>query len=268
MYDFKKQKEMLYAAHLLLKEKKLLDITAFGGGTALAVCYWNHRFSSDIDMFMYGEENLIMNLRESNWNKTIEDKFKTIGYKKGNMINHPAYLEFKITQEEKVQFLDVKKKTEIPFIEKEVFGININVESINEILAKKIFFRGNKGNSRDIYDIAIGLHKNPLLFRELNLPLEKYIILNEKLNEINNDENQIAIYKNDILEMSPSNEYKILAQFGCQYIEEFLNDYIAMKELGQELEDDEYIILEDNIYEDFQEKYQTLCTKTSQGLKT
>ena len=52
MYDFSMQKAMLSAAVLMLKENGLLKHSALGGGTALSAVYWQHRFSTDIDMFI------------------------------------------------------------------------------------------------------------------------------------------------------------------------------------------------------------------------
>ena len=57
MYDFSKQKIMLEVTLELLKENSLLEISSLGGGTALAGYYWNHRYSTDIDIFIYGNEN-------------------------------------------------------------------------------------------------------------------------------------------------------------------------------------------------------------------
>lgn len=51
MYDFSKQKAMLEVTLLLLKENNLLKVSSLGGGTALASYYWNHRYSTDIDVF-------------------------------------------------------------------------------------------------------------------------------------------------------------------------------------------------------------------------
>lgn len=46
MYDFSKQKEMYEATQLLLEENSIQEVSALGGGTALAAYYWNHRYST------------------------------------------------------------------------------------------------------------------------------------------------------------------------------------------------------------------------------
>ena len=57
MYDFFKQKEMLAVTLDLLSQNNLLEISSLGGGTALAAFYFNHRYSTDIDIFIYAKEN-------------------------------------------------------------------------------------------------------------------------------------------------------------------------------------------------------------------
>jgi predicted nucleotidyltransferase component of viral defense system len=56
MYDFSKQKAMRDAILLLLEENNLNKVSTLGGGTALASYYWNHRYSTDIDVFIYDKK--------------------------------------------------------------------------------------------------------------------------------------------------------------------------------------------------------------------
>ena len=53
MYNFEVQKNMLHAANYLLGKKGILNVSALGGGTALSAYYWNHRYSTDIDIFVH-----------------------------------------------------------------------------------------------------------------------------------------------------------------------------------------------------------------------
>ena len=81
MYDFSKQKAMLEVTLELLKENNLLEISSLGGGTALAGYYWNHRYSTDIDIFLYSSENQTALLHPSKWSDNIKSKMEGIGYK-------------------------------------------------------------------------------------------------------------------------------------------------------------------------------------------
>lgn len=66
MYDFSKQKAMLEATILLLQQNSLLEVSSLGGGTALAAYYWNHRYSMDIDIFIYDKEDKKYLLKDTN----------------------------------------------------------------------------------------------------------------------------------------------------------------------------------------------------------
>jgi len=80
MYDFSKQKAMLEATLLLLEDNGLKDVSALGGGTALASYYWNHRYSTDIDIFIYDEDDKKHLLKESTWSDEFKSAMEDIGY--------------------------------------------------------------------------------------------------------------------------------------------------------------------------------------------
>ncbi len=52
MYNFESQQKMLSVSLALLEEKGINNISAIGGGTGLAAYYWDHRYSTDIDIFI------------------------------------------------------------------------------------------------------------------------------------------------------------------------------------------------------------------------
>ena len=51
-YDFFAQEKMLIIATKLIEKSNVNSPCTFGGGTALSACYWQHRFSIDVDMFI------------------------------------------------------------------------------------------------------------------------------------------------------------------------------------------------------------------------
>ena len=109
MYDFSKQKAMLEATLLLLEENNLNKVSTLGGGTALASYYWNHRYSTDIDIFIYDKVDKKHLLKESNWSEKVKTSMTTIGYE-GNFRSHPIYSEILIDEDCKIQVFDVVKK--------------------------------------------------------------------------------------------------------------------------------------------------------------
>jgi hypothetical protein len=99
----------------MLKESDLLPYVVLGGETALAEKYWKHRFSMDIDIFIY--KNDIKNkslLTHHKWSKKVEKEMKIIGYS-GDMKFQNIYLEFTIANESKIQFFDTKNFSQNPY---------------------------------------------------------------------------------------------------------------------------------------------------------
>ena len=185
MYDFSKQKIMLEVTLELLKENSLLEISSLGGGTALAGYYWNHRYSTDIDIFIYGNENKTQLLKPSDWSENIKSKMDSIGFN-GNFRHNNIYTEIVIDKDSKIQFFDVVKKSKEPFCKANLWDKDIQIDTIEEIIAKKIYYRGDIGNSRDLFDIAISIHEDPVIFSKMILKKEKIIALYSTLLNILN----------------------------------------------------------------------------------
>ena len=206
MYDFLKQKAMLDVTLELLKENNLLEISSLGGGTALAGYYWNHRYSTDIDIFIYGNENKTQLLKPSNWSENIKTKMDSIGFT-GNFRHNDIYTEIVIDKDSKIQFFDVVKKSKEAFRKANLWNIDIQIDTIEEIIAKKIYYRGDIGNSRDLFDIAIAIHEDPVIFSKMILKKEKIIALYKTLVNIFNSEELKELYLHEIKQMNPNNKY-------------------------------------------------------------
>ena len=137
---------MLLAAHKLLKSKDLLKVAALGGGTALSAYYWNHRYSTDIDIFVHSKSDISLMLRPKEWSEDFLQMLKKLGYA-GDCKVHPIYTEMLIRDSYKIQFFSVEDKTKNPYQIVDLWGEKIQIESVEEIIAKKIFYRAHKGNS-------------------------------------------------------------------------------------------------------------------------
>lgn len=162
MYDFSKQKAMLEATLLLLEENKLSEVSTLGGGTALASYYQNHRYSTDIDIFIY-------------------DKV-------------------------------------------------------------------DKGNSKDLFDIAIAFHKEPNILTKTLLKKDKVSTLFETVSNIYGNQELKNLYLEEIQQMNPNSEYEFLAINTIEYLYNLLKNICGAYDIPHELSSEEYIEIENYVY--------------------
>jgi len=252
MYDFTPQKQMMRAALYLLNKHNLADVSALGGGTALAAYYWNHRYSTDIDIFTHSKQDISLLFRPSKWDNKFKNMMHAIGYKNYKM--HPVYTEFVFEDDFKMQFLSVEDRTKNPYNKISLWDIDMLIESVEEIVAKKIYFRAHKGNARDLFDIAIAIHKDPAILDKLIIPLEKIEELLQTLSTIHTEKKLFDEYLYEINLMNPNPAYKDIADNTIEYLESFIESYIGAKKLGIVLETSELFEIEKYSYSNIIEK--------------
>lgn len=270
-YDFSKQKEMLKVTIDLLREFSIYDKTALGGGTALAYS-WNHRYSTDIDIFIYDKnKEHIKDIRPINWSPELYQKFIHIGYKDSFKL-HPIYTEFEIDEECKIQLFDKKGFTnDTPYKKTSIWNLEINIETVEEILAKKIFYRGHKNNARDIFDIAVATNRNPkVLLDILNSDdrfAEKFIILEEALEKINHNEDEMQDYNKEIEKMNPSFDYSFLSNNAPLYLHEIIQQLNYLTSLDINIDDSEMKAIENSVYEELSFSLSNKIEETNEEIK-
>jgi len=206
MYDFTLQAKMLGYAIAALKEVGVYEQASFGGGTALSAYYWNHRYSTDIDIFLTTSGSLPQ-LRTAIQKMNICEDIRFPG----------NYLEILISDTEKIQFFETRPRMPQGRILTSIWGFDdIYIEGIEEILVKKIYYRGHKGNTRDIFDIAVALSTNPHFFQqclsEEALRQDHLEILRHTLTQIVSNQDLLQIYQDEITLMEPAVEYCTLAK--------------------------------------------------------
>jgi predicted nucleotidyltransferase component of viral defense system len=258
LHDFVIQQRLLDAALALLNEKNITTF-AFGGGTALSAFYWHHRYSTDIDIFLYpdGSTDRLDSLRRD-WSDNIESIFSSLGYS-GVMRAPGYYFELTIDDQSKIQFFDVNPYTQTPYTMEHFWGHTLNIETPAEIIAKKIHYRGNKGHPRDIFDIAIAIHHDPTLFSDLTslgrINEDDLNILYATLSDICSDEEKMAFYQRDISAMNPNPEYHILSVGAPAYLCDFIGTLLSLS--SSTLDNNELMLAEKCCYEDMLEKIST-----------
>lgn len=122
----------------------------FGGGTVLMLRH-NHRMSKDIDLFVPDPQYL--GFVTPRLSQVAEDL--TIDY-----VETGGYVKLSLPEGE-IDVVAATNLTTPAFEEWMLFGRTIRVETSAEIVAKKMWFRGNTATARDLFDLAMVLEREP-----------------------------------------------------------------------------------------------------------
>lgn len=144
----------------------------FGGGTVLMLRY-QHRLSKDIELFLPDPQSLgYVTPRLSD---TADEMCKSQYIEAANFVK----LQF---DEGEIDFVASPNllPTHDAFEDWELFGRRVRVETAAEIVAKKMFHRGDKATARDLFDLALVIEREPdaltkaepFLYRHLDLFLD------------------------------------------------------------------------------------------------
>lgn len=121
-----------------------------GGGTVLMLRY-RHRLSKDIDIFVPDPQYLgYVTPRLSDVAEGVTDKY----------VEGPNYIKL-LRPEGEIDFVASPNLTAEPYEEWELLGRRIKVETSAEIVAKKLWHRGDRATARDLFDLALVIDKEP-----------------------------------------------------------------------------------------------------------
>jgi len=132
------------AIRILSNEKILKSQWSFGGGTAL-MTYYNHRKSKDVDIFLRDVQLL------TRFTPRLNDY---VAERVDDYTEMSSYLKLKIKQQE-IDFIVAPFLTRNPTEKKLICGAQVNVETPEEIVIKKIFYRAEAFKTRDVFDLAV-----------------------------------------------------------------------------------------------------------------
>lgn len=118
----------------------------FGGGTALMLQI-DHRISHDVDIFIDDPQLLPLLNPET---QDFECEIVPSGYS-GDGAN---FLKIAFDGIGEIDFILGGLLTDDPFRETEVEGRIVKLETVSEIITKKVFYRGGSIKPRDVFDIA------------------------------------------------------------------------------------------------------------------
>lgn len=132
------------AIKILSNEKVLKSQWSFGGGTAL-MTYYNHRRSKDIDIFLRDVQ--LLTKFTPRLNDYVADRVD-------DYTEMSSFLKLKVKQQE-IDFIIAPLLTQKPTMKKLIGNALVNVETPEEIVIKKIFYRAEAFKTRDVFDLAV-----------------------------------------------------------------------------------------------------------------
>jgi predicted nucleotidyltransferase component of viral defense system len=133
----------------------------FGGGTVLMLRY-GHRFSKDIDIFVPDPQSLgFVTPRLSNVVESISSDY----------VEAANYVKLYLPEGE-IDFVAAPNLTVPGFTFETILGHQIRVETSVEIIAKKMWHRGDRITGRDIFDFALIVEREP----EILMPARELIV--------------------------------------------------------------------------------------------
>ena len=127
-------------------DHKIIDQWSFGGGTAMMLQI-DHRQSDDIDIFLPDPQLL------SYLDPKLHD-FEFEIMPSDYQGDGSRFLKLAFEDIGEIDFIASPALTKQPTIKMVVEGREVHVESVAEIITKKVFYRGKHIKPRDIFDIA------------------------------------------------------------------------------------------------------------------
>jgi predicted nucleotidyltransferase component of viral defense system len=159
----------------------------FGGGTVLMFRY-KHRLSQDIDIFVPDPQYLgFATPRLSDVAAAVSSQY---------VEDQGSYVKL-IRPEGEIDFVASPNLTEEPFEIWNIAGHHIKVETATEIVAKKLWHRGDRATARDLFDLSLVIEREPealmkaakFLLKNANTFIHQIEsrakVLNAQFNEIN-----------------------------------------------------------------------------------
>jgi hypothetical protein len=122
----------------------------FGGGTVLMLRY-GHRLSRDIDIFVPNPQYLgFVNPRISDAAADITTEYE----------EHAEFVKLLLPEGE-IDFVVSRNLTEPGYDEWTMMDHPVKVETAAEIVAKKMWHRGDRPTARDLFDLSLVIERDP-----------------------------------------------------------------------------------------------------------
>jgi predicted nucleotidyltransferase component of viral defense system len=126
----------------------------FGGGTVLMLRY-RHRISKDIDIFVPDPQYLgFVSPRLSDVAEAISRDY----------VEGPGYVKL-LRAEGEIDFVASPNLTDPAYEIWTLLGREVRVETAAEIVAKKLWHRGDRATARDLFDLSLVIEREPAALR-------------------------------------------------------------------------------------------------------
>lgn len=130
------------------KDQLIIDHWTFGGGTAMMLQI-GHRESHDVDIFLRDPQHLpFLDPQKQDLKFEIEPS--------DYLGDGSRFLKIVFEGIGEIDFIVASAKTDEPTVEKEIEGVTTLLETVPEVITKKVCYRGSHIQPRDIFDIAAG----------------------------------------------------------------------------------------------------------------
>ena len=123
----------------------------FGGGTVLMFRY-GHRLSKDIDIFVPDPQYL------GYVTPRLNDTAASLTEEYTEMPGSFVKLQF---EEGEIDFVAAPNLTDAAWERWEIQGRPVRVETAAEVIAKKMYHRGDRATARDLFDLALVVEREP-----------------------------------------------------------------------------------------------------------
>ena len=124
----------------------IVDTWSFGGGTAMMIQI-DHRESHDVDLFL--DDPQLLPYVEA----TVAERQFALGEATYNG-DGTGHLKIAFKSIGEIDFIVTGHVTDAPTTFQEIEGRQVALETVPEIIAKKVRYRGSRIQPRDIFDIA------------------------------------------------------------------------------------------------------------------
>jgi len=177
----------------------------------LSIYYYQHRLSFDIDLFILNPQYLAY-FSPKLWIEDYES------FDQSQYIDQSNHIGVITSNNIKIDILvDPNSTSALVDDSKKIFPFDMYIESIEDIIAKKIVFRKKDNKTRDIFDIALCISKNKYLLNELikseKILKDDLIQLKEALLSINMER-----YYSQLKIVEPIKKYENIANKSVEII--------------------------------------------------